>query len=497
MATDSGLCLSSSYISDIMTADHTENSYRNILRRITAFGGVQLFNIFVALVRGKFVAMFLGPEGMGISSLFTSSTDTLRQFAGLGLNLSIVKEVSAAKDDADAMGQVMAVAVRLTVITSLAGAALCFLLSPLLSRWTFGNAGYTLGFMLLSLSVALSVASSCYMALLQGRRCPSARQGFGRRRSVGTCLRGAALLLFRRQGHCAGDYHTVVLDLPVQLYLLQARGYPVARLAGSLKTPLVRRLLSTGAVLMAGALAGTLTGYLINMYVRYSGSVADVGLFQAANSITNQYMGIVFSALALDYFPRLSAAAADRERFDMVVNRQIEIVSLIAVPLVIALVGTAPLLIRLLLTESFMPVVALIKWMGVGILSQALYFPIGYMFIARDNRRLYMWVEVVVGSLLRLGFAVLFYTVAGLTGLGVSFVVTSVVTNVIGYVAVRRAYSFRLTGRNIRRCIVAAAVAGVTFAASMTAVTSYTVIPLLFVASAIYAFVALRRKVQL
>lgn len=481
-----------------MTADHTENSYRNILRRITAFGGVQLFNIFVALVRGKLVAMFLGPEGMGISSLFTSSTDTLRQFAGLGLNLSIVKEVSAAKDDADAMGRVMAVAVRLTVITSLAGAALCFLLSPLLSRWTFGNAGYTLGFMLLSLSVALSVASSCYMALLQGT-------GAVRQLVKASVVGGLSGLVFGVPLYYYFGVRGIVpaiIILSCSTFLFnyvsfRRRGYPVARLAGSLKTPLVRRLLSTGAVLMAGALAGTLTGYLINMYVRYSGSVADVGLFQAANSITNQYMGIVFSALALDYFPRLSAAAADRERFDMVVNRQIEIVSLIAVPLVIALVGTAPLLIRLLLTESFMPVVALIKWMGVGILSQALYFPVGYMFIARDNRRLYMWVEVVVGSLLRLGFAVLFYTVAGLTGLGVSFVVTSVVTNVIGYVAVRRAYSFRLTGRNIRRCIVAAAVAGVTFAASMTAVTSYTVIPLLFVASAVYAFVALRRKVQL
>lgn len=89
----------------------------------------------------------------------------------------------------------------------------------------------------------------------------------------------------------------------------------------------------------------------------------------------------------------------------------------------------------------------------------------------------------------------LFYSVAGLTGLGISFVVTSGVTNVIGYVAVRRAYSFRLTSRNIRYCIIAAGVAGLTFAASLTTVTSCTVIPLLFVATTAYAFVTLRRKV--
>ena len=478
-----------------MASDHSENSYRAILRRITAFGGVQLFNIFVALARGKLVAMFLGPEGMGISSLYTSSTDTLRQFAGLGLNLSIVKEVSAAKGDAGAMARVMAVAIRLTVITSLLGAALCFLLSPLLSQWTFGNGDYTLGFMLLSLSVALSIAASCYMALLQGA-------GAVRELAKASVVGGLSGLVFGVplyyffgvRGIVPAIIILSITTFSFNYISFRRRGYAVARLAGGLRTPLVRRLLSTGLVLMVGAIAGTLTGYIIIMYVRYAGSVADVGLFQAANSITNQYMGIVFSALALDYFPRLSAAAADKERFDMVVNRQIEIVGLIAVPLVIALVGTAPLLIRLLLTESFMPVVGLIKWMGVGILSQALYFPVGYMFIARDNRRLYMWVEVVAGSLLRLGFAVLFYALAGLTGLGIGFVVTSLATNVIGYVAVRRAYSFRLSGWNIRFCAIAALIAVATFAASLTVVTTYTVIPLLFISTAAYAVVTLRRK---
>lgn len=75
----------------------SENSYRNVMKRISAFGGIQIFNIFINLVRGKFVAMFLGPEGMGINSMFVSSTGALQQLGGLGLNLAFVKEVSAAR----------------------------------------------------------------------------------------------------------------------------------------------------------------------------------------------------------------------------------------------------------------------------------------------------------------------------------------------------------------------------------------------------------------
>lgn len=481
-----------------MATDNTENSYRNILKRITAFGGVQLFNIFVTLLRGKFVAMFLGPEGMGISSLFTSSTNTLQQFSGLGLNLSIVKEVAASKDDAGRLGEVMSVAVRLMIITSFIGGALCLVLSPLLSLWTFGSSDYTVGFMLLSLSVALSIAASGYMALLQGvgavRRLAKASLVGG----LTGLLCGVPLYYFFGFGGIVPSI--IILSFATfMFYFISFRreGYPIAEFAGQLNKPLAKKLLSTGVILMIGSLLGTLTGYLINMFVRYSGSMADVGLYQAANSMTNQYMGIVFSALALDYFPRLSAAASDRDRFNSVVNRQIEIVALIATPLVICLIGTAPLIIKVLLTDSFMQVAPLIKWMGVGILSQALYFPIGYMFIARDNKKLYMWVEVIAGNLLWIVFAVSFYHAMGLIGLGVSFLTLSVVTNIIGYAAVRRVYGFRLSRRNIYYILLSLSLAATAFASSTTELTAYTVIPVLFIVSAGYSFITLRRHVNI
>ena len=54
---------------------------------------------------------------------------------------------------------------------------------------------------------------------------------------------------------------------------------------------------------LSGALSGQV-GFLINLFIRSAGSIDDVGLFQGANSITNQYMGMLFSVLA----PRLLPA---------------------------------------------------------------------------------------------------------------------------------------------------------------------------------------------
>ncbi len=78
-----------------MSKNKDENSYRSILKGTSVFGGVQVFQILINMVRGKFVALFLGPDGMGVSALLTSATGTVQQFGSLGLNLAIVKEVAA------------------------------------------------------------------------------------------------------------------------------------------------------------------------------------------------------------------------------------------------------------------------------------------------------------------------------------------------------------------------------------------------------------------
>ena len=146
------------------------NSYRSILKGASVFGGVQVVQVLLNLVRGKFVAMFLGPDGMGVSSLFSSSSLTLQKISSLGLNLALVKEVASAADDRARMKEIMAVARLLITSSALLGAILCIGLAPWLSRLTFGGYGMTLPFMSLGVAVGFSVAFAGNVSVLQGLR---------------------------------------------------------------------------------------------------------------------------------------------------------------------------------------------------------------------------------------------------------------------------------------------------------------------------------------
>lgn len=145
-----------------------ENGFRSILKGTSIFGGVQVFNILVSAVRLKFVAVLLGPSGMGVAGLFNSASLTIQQFASLGLNLSLVKEIGRSREDKERLSKVMVAARPLMILSACLGAFICLICPGLLSRLTFGSEAFTGGFMLLAAAVFFSIAGGVLMSVLQG-----------------------------------------------------------------------------------------------------------------------------------------------------------------------------------------------------------------------------------------------------------------------------------------------------------------------------------------
>lgn len=420
-----------------MKETRNENGYKSILRGTSIFGGVQIFQILVNLIRGKFVALFLGPDGMGAASMFNSASNTLTQLSSLGLNLAFAKEAAAAREDATRLDHVRHAAVMLLRLTALLGAVACALLAPTLSRISFGSADYSWQFMLLSAAVFLTVSANGKMALLQGLHKIRILSTTSLAGAVCGLVAGVPLYwLFGTRGIVPAM--TVLAATSYACYSFGLRK-AIPRSSNRIRIrehlPLMRGMLASGIILLAATLINTLCTYIINIFIRTHGDLADVGLFNAANSITLQYAGVVFTAMAMDYFPRLTAAAGDNSRMRLVIDRQMEIVALIAAPLSILLVGTAPLVIRLLLTSEFLPTTPLMRWLGISILLKAIAYPLGYITFAKDNRRLFFWLEAVACNALYLGLSIVFYSRFGLMGLGYAAVAEQA-TCVLLYLAV-------------------------------------------------------------
>ena len=148
------------------------NNYRQVIKATSIFGGVQLFNIIIAVVKWKVVAIFLGANGFGIVKLLNSTIELVGELTKVGLDTAAVKEISIAKASKQEKKVTIIVSSlrKMVWLTGVIGTMVIILLAPFLSKLAFGNGNYTIAFVWISITLLFKQLSVGQLAVLQGLR---------------------------------------------------------------------------------------------------------------------------------------------------------------------------------------------------------------------------------------------------------------------------------------------------------------------------------------
>jgi len=475
-----------------------ENSYKRILKGTAILGSVQVFTILVNLIRGKLIAIFLGTHGMGIYSLLNVSMTTIQQSSSLGLNLSIVKEISSTKDQIKYLS-IVRIARSLLYLTAILGALVSLIFSSKLSLLTFGTDAYKYQYMLLSIVILFTTVSNGELSILQAL-------GELKKIAYSSIVGAVSGLIIGIPLYYYWGYSGIVpsmICLSIIMFLFYA--YNTRKIRGiSNNLSWVRfyciskRMIILGLVLMVSTTLGTLANYTLNSFIGRYGSISDVGLYQAANSMTNQYIGLVFSAMSLDYFPRLSSVSFDNAKIKVLVNQQSEIILLIISPLAILFISLAPIIIRILLTKDFVVLVPMIRWMGIGMLFKAIAFPMGYISFAKGDKKTFFWLEGIFGNILILSLNMIFYMVDGLRGLGISFAIAYFIFDIVYIFVTKNKYNFSHSKSLIYMILPFFVMVLITLFASFckNLIFSNIIMSIMFLISLLVSWVGLRKRLK-
>ena len=152
--------------------DENKSSYRSIFKATSLFGGVQVYQILIQIIKSKFIAILLGPAGVGIMGLYQSGLQLIQQLSSMGLSQSAVRDVSEANgsNDLHRIAKTVTVVRKLVWVTGILGLVLVACFSPLLSKTSFGNYDYTIPFIILSVTLLLDQLSAGQRVVLQGMR---------------------------------------------------------------------------------------------------------------------------------------------------------------------------------------------------------------------------------------------------------------------------------------------------------------------------------------
>ena len=429
-----------------------QSSYRNIFKATSLFGGVQVYQILIQIIKSKFVAVLLGPAGVGITGLFQSGLQLVQQISSMGLASSAVRDVSEANgsNDIQRIARTVTVVRKLVWITGLLGLIIVACCSPLLSKFSFGNYDYTIPFIILSVTLLLDQLSAGQRVVLQGMR---------RLKDLAKCTAfgvtfglGTSVPLYYWLG-IDGIVPTLILNSACALTLswLYSRRIKVEKVQISPKQTLEqgKQMLVMGISMSLSGIFSSVVAYAIRGYIQGSGGVEQVGLFQAGFAIMTTYVGMVMNAIATDYYPRLAAINKDNEKCREAVSQQGEIGVMILAPILTCCLVFMPFVLKILYSDSFLAATEYISWACLGMMLRLAAWVISYLFVAKAESKLFLKLDLSA-NIYYLVFSLAGYHLGGLTGLGIAFAMEYVVYFIQCYLIARKRYDFRFSNSFIK-----------------------------------------------
>ena len=369
-----------------------QSSYRQIMKATSLFGGVQVFQIIIQVIRSKFIAVLLGPTGMGIAGLLNSTIGLIGGLTNFGLGTSAVRNVSAANATGNKtrVATVIIVLIRLVWITGTLGTIVTLVLSSLLSKITFGNTEYTLAFIWISCTLLLRQLTTGQLVILQGLR---KLQYLAKANLAGSAL-GLVITVplyyfFGIDAIVPAIIITAIISLVLSWYFsnkVKIKSIKVSKLRTLAES---KSMLSMGFMISLSGLITLGVSYIVRIFISNKGGVDEVGLYNAGFAIINTYVGLVFTAMSTDYYPRLSAVAHSNKLCKKTINQQAEIAILIMAPIIIIFLVFIKWIVIILYSNKFIAVDDMIHWAALGMLFKAASWAISFILLAKGASNLF------------------------------------------------------------------------------------------------------------
>jgi len=432
-------------------------SHRQILKSSSIIGGASVINILIGLFKIKVVAVLLGPAGIGLIGLLQNVMSMASNVASMGIGTVGTRQIAEA--NAEDNQQAITVARRAlfwgTMVLAVLGGLLVWIFREPLAINLLNDESKSTWVGWLAIGVVLSVASGSQSALLNGmRRIVDLAKLRIYSALFATILGIAAVWVWQEQGLLF-----FVISVPMATFML-GHLY-VSKLPKVIMEPAPlselkkqwKALLKLGFAFMVAGLAVTLGQLAVRTLVQNRLGSVDLGLFQAAWSISMTYIGFVLAAMSADYYPRLTGVIKDKTATTRLVNEQTEIALLLAGPVFLAMLTLAPWVLTLLYSSEFVPAAQILRWQILGDVLKVISWPLGFVIVAAGASKTFLLFESIV-MLIFYTFTWLGIDYFGIEATGISFFIMYLIYLPMVYFWARNKIGFRWAKKNIRNAFI-------------------------------------------
>ena len=408
--------------------------------------------MLISVVRTKFVAILLGPSGVGLMGMYAQITGLAGSVCGMGLGASGTRQVAKSFGDDEQVARTVKTLRRTVWLTGGLGMLGLLLFCIPISVLSFGNRFYALPIAVLSVTLIIGEIAMGQGCILQGTRRISAIAKINVIGAINSTLISIpCFYLWGMQGIVISLILSSIATLITSWWYARRVPLKEIKLSWHDSRDEARSMLTLGAAFMGTSFIYALLNYLIRVILLRHFDLNAVGIFQAAINLSTVFAAFVLDAMATDYFPRLSAVADDNIKMHKMVNEQTEISILLTLPGVATMMVFVPLIIRILYAESFTAAVPILRWCTIGVLIRVISWPLGVVLRAKGEGVLIFITELLQATihLVAIYFCIWIF---GLNGTGIAFIVVTSFYMVLILFVVRRLNGV-VWNRNILRLV--------------------------------------------
>lgn len=412
-------------------------------------GSAQGVNIVCSVLRNKLMAIWIGAAGVGLNSILVNATALISNATQLNIRDSAVRDLSVPMSAAD-------LAVKTTVVRRWAlslgilGAIAAVVFAPLLSAMAYnGSVSYSIRFILLAPGIFASSYSAGEFAILQAA---------GRLKAIASASAAAGLAATAVSLPLIYFFGLASIVYVINIYAFAiAVGAYCVRMRGGIAAPCPdmkelwrqgRGFLMLGATISVSVLLTTLADYIFASFVNSRSGEAALGIFQSGHTLVNSYVGIIFSAISVEFYPRLTHVIGRPSASRAVMTHEMSLIIKLVTPVAIIFVFASDFIVQLLYSSSFDEIVPFVTFAIIGALYRGISLCYAYRILAAGDSKAYIFTETVSVSV-GLALNIIAYSQWSYLGLGFSYIVRFAFYTALTAVVCKRRYGLVLPGRLI------------------------------------------------
>ena len=356
-------------------------------------------NISIKIVAGilisKFIAVFIGPEGMALIGNLRNFLSTIQSVAIAGLYDGVVKLIGKCKESASDLTNTLSTVFYFGFFSSVLLAFLCYYNAEYINGLIFLNNNYTYVVRTMAIVLPFYALNMFVFAIMNG---------FSKYRILlvinitGQILGLLITLLLIKQENIDGALIAIVIT-PALSLLITIVGIAFRKNLMSyinitnIKISVLKYLSPYMIMALVSSIALPVVYILIRNYLISEIGIKEAGYWTAVTRVSDYYLMFINSLMALYILPRFSEINSRQEFRKEVFSFYKTVLPLLALMLCIIYLSRS-ILVNLLFTEEFRPIEDLFGYQILGDFIRVMSMVIAYQFLAKKMFAHFIIVEV-------------------------------------------------------------------------------------------------------